>query len=131
MLKKNQLQWIILNILACRRCGNKNHSNKECKQEPVFRQRILTEIRYKNLARLYKRKQVLISVLAKFGEISWANVVKRFTIQPKTEQSRKQAIPNHNDKMNQRLSTIKRSIFRILEHLNLKLEKKTKEPDNK
>src|SRR4051812_15347323 len=79
-----QLQWIIPETPTCRRCGDKNHSSKDCILRPNIRQKVLTEPKFQKLAKLYERKHVLISTLANFGRTSWAEVVKKQPIKNQT-----------------------------------------------
>jgi hypothetical protein len=115
-----QLQWIVPETPACRRCGDKNHSGKDCTLKPNLRQKVLSEPKFQKLAKLYEWKHVPISTPANFGGTSWAEVVKR-TGNKKTGHQPNQK-DNHklDNSVEKRLDRMENAINLILNHLKLK-----------
>src|SRR4051812_9744041 len=114
-----QLQWIIPETPACRRCSDKNHSSKDCTLRPNIRQKVLTEPKFQKLAKLYERKHVLISTPANFEGTSWAEVVKRTTNKKPNHQPPLENGKNQNDPIEKRLTRMEKAINLILNHLKI------------
>jgi hypothetical protein len=120
MFKNFQLQWTVPETPACRRCGDKNHTGKDCPIKSNNRQKVLNEPKFRNLARLYERKHVPISTPANFGGISWTQVVKRSThMNPNEIPKQNNQKQGPNNSLEERLTKMEVAINKILNHLQL------------
>src|SRR3954465_10041236 len=129
MFRNHQMQWIIPNTPACRKCGNKNHITNQCKDGHMSKREAARNPKLQSLAKLYERKHVPISTPVNFGGMRWADVVKKSI---KKEASKTTASTNYQSKstIEQRLDQMEQMINQILAHLQIKPEQ-TEQPKEK
>jgi hypothetical protein len=123
MFRNYQLQWIVPETPACRRCGDKNHTGKECSLKSNTQQRALNEPKFQKLAKLYERKHVPVAVLANFGGTSWAEVVKRNKIKEPIRKLPPRYTKEPDSHIEIRLARMEQAIDQILKHLKIELPK--------
>ena len=128
MFRNFQLQWTVPETPACRRCGDKNHTGKECSLKPNARQRVLNEPKFQKLAKLYERKHVPVAVPANFGGTSWAEVVKRNKIKEPTRKPPPRYTKEPDSHIEIRLARMEQAIDQILKHLKIDLPKEKTPP---
>jgi hypothetical protein len=121
LFKEHQLQWVVPDTPACRRCGDKNHTGRECNLLLTPRQQVINDPKYKNLAKLYQKKHVPISTPANFGGLSWAQVISK-KANNKTDTKVKhqnQEVKEKEISIETRLTRLEEAIGKILTHLNI------------
>ena len=89
--KDQHLIWTETDQTNCIKCGNINHSTKQCPNQPTTRKQVTNEAKYTNLAKLYQRKHVPISTPIGFAGIRWADLLK-----PAQTKDKDQPKPNTN-----------------------------------